>query len=188
MAIWAMILIVSACDRVQPDNPGKRTSAEQAAAEYQEPIRPGNVEGNPWWNGYAPRFLYAPVFKFNEVSGATSYRASITVTPVEGEAQTLTLDCASPEISLVPVWADITPGKVRMTVTGIGTDGQPAGLSGVKSPAGGPVYAYTPGYPVLEKLPGTGYELGIQQLSMQNHRIHHQHGVPACPVGSFLEE
>lgn len=133
MAIGAMILIVSACDRVQPDNPGKRTPAEQAAAEYQEPIRPGNVEGNPWWNGYAPRFLYAPVFKFNEVSGAASYRASITVTPMEGEAQTLTMDCASPEISLVPVWADITPGKVRMTVTGIGTDGQPAGLSGVKS-------------------------------------------------------
>ena len=133
MAIWAMILIVSACDRVQPDNPGKRTSAEQAAAEYQEPIRPGNVEGNPWWNGYAPRFLYAPVFKFNEVSGATSYRASITVTPMEGETQTLTMDFEAPEISLVPVWADITPGKVRMTVTGIGTDGQPAGLSGVKS-------------------------------------------------------
>lgn len=131
--VLAVILAFESYDRVQPDTPGSQTLPERASAEYLEPIRPGNKAGNPWWNAYAPRFLYAPVFKFNEVPGAVSYHAVITVTPARGEGQSLTLDSDAPEVSLVPVWSELIPGKVMMSVTGIGADGQPAGLSGVRS-------------------------------------------------------
>lgn len=168
LLIVAMTLVLasSSCERENGHGREKgKTLAERAEAEYLEPIRPGNEGDNPWWNGYAPRFLYAPVLKFNEVSGAVSYRATITVTPAEGGEQSLTLDSDVPEVSLVPVWGKMIPGKVRMTVMGIGKDGQPSGLSGVKSFVRD--VPFKGGYPV----PARGYAEAAMMAAKYAHSL-----------------
>lgn len=46
----------------------------QAAEQYLRPIRPGYEGRNPFWNGFAKKFIYAPAFDFDEVAGAANYR------------------------------------------------------------------------------------------------------------------
>ena len=38
----------------------------QAKKEYRIPIRPCSEEGNPCWNVFAKKFIYAPAFSFPE--------------------------------------------------------------------------------------------------------------------------
>ncbi len=123
----------------EPDN-GKIPSTldyaalvEQASFEYQEPIRPGYEQGNPWWNGYAPRFLYAPAFNLPKVTGAVRYRFSIKLTPASGAAETYTFDAPTPTSPLSPIWNDIKPGKAELTVTGLDENNHSVGTSGQKS-------------------------------------------------------
>ena len=43
---------------------------KQATSEYEQPIRPGGVDGQPFWNINAKKFIYAPVLGFGSVEGA----------------------------------------------------------------------------------------------------------------------
>ncbi|MBR1705362.1 MAG: hypothetical protein IJ721_01080 [Bacteroidales bacterium] len=135
-AILPALLLAVACSGtldVPGSGRGGEALADQARREYLEPIRPGDAGRNPWWNGYAPRFLYAPAFNLPAVADAVRYRFTLTVTPVEGEAQNLSFEAERPTASLAAVWNDILPGKVRLTVLGLDREGQTAGLSGVRS-------------------------------------------------------
>ena len=38
------------------------------------PLRPGEPGKAPFWNAYAKRFIYAPVFDFNRVEGGVKYQ------------------------------------------------------------------------------------------------------------------
>ena len=46
----------------------------RAAQEYLDPIRPGYEGRNPYWNGFATKFIYAPAFDFKTIDGAAGYR------------------------------------------------------------------------------------------------------------------
>lgn len=129
-AFSLMLFATVSCNGSGADGEKGEKTAE---SEYLTAIRPGYEEGNPWWNGSAPRFLYVPAFQFAEIEGAFSYRFTATVTPAVGESQILTFEAASPYSTLREIWEEMLPGKVRLTVTGLDGSGSPVGLSGVRS-------------------------------------------------------
>ena len=51
--------------------------AEQAAKEYLTPVHPGS-SSQPFWNGFAKKFIYAPAFDFQTVEGAVKYLYKVT--------------------------------------------------------------------------------------------------------------
>lgn len=95
----------------------------QAAEEYLQPIRPGYEGRNPFWNKFAKKFIYAPAFDFPEVEGAVAYK--FTVKPAaEGAAQEWTFTAECPKSPLSPIWNEITPGNVVLTVEALDADGK----------------------------------------------------------------
>lgn len=117
----------------------------QAAERYLEPIRPGYEGRNPFWNGFAKKFIYAPAFDFRPVEGAAAYR--FTVTPLEEGAQgSLSFTAETPQAVLSPVWSEIPVGQVRLVVEALDAAGNPVGKAGEREfrrdyPFAGP---YTP--------------------------------------------
>ena len=47
-------------------------SAVQAG--YEQPVRPGGVNGQEFWNAKAVQFVFAPAFGFSRVAGAAVSR------------------------------------------------------------------------------------------------------------------
>ena len=45
----------------------------QARREYRQPVRPGTNGINPFWNGFARKFIFAPAFDFREHPDARAY-------------------------------------------------------------------------------------------------------------------
>ncbi len=101
----------------------------QAAEQYLRPIRPGYEGRNPFWNGFAKKFIYAPAFDFDEVAGAANYR--FTVVPLGEETQaSWSFTADSPKAALTPVWGEIPVGRVRLTVEGLDASGKVLGKAG----------------------------------------------------------
>ena len=95
----------------------------QAAREYLEPVRPASEGRNPCWNGFAKKFMYAPAFDIAPAEGAENYR--FTVTPKEGEGA-WTFTAKDPGADLSPIWNEIVPGHVKLTVEALDASGKPA--------------------------------------------------------------
>ena len=57
----------------------------QAAEQYLHPIRPGYEGRNPFWNGFAKKFIYAPAFDFDEAERLTDEIADDVVDRIEGD-------------------------------------------------------------------------------------------------------
>ena len=94
----------------------------QATEEYLQPIRPGYEGRNPFWNKFAKKFIYAPTFDFPAAEGATAYR--FTIRPAqENTITSWTFTADTPTAPLSPVWNDITPGNVVLTVEAVDADG-----------------------------------------------------------------
>jgi len=91
----------------------------RALQETATPVRPGVPGVQPFWNGRAVQFQFAPAFDFKEVSGAKSYR--FTIVPAKGDALTFTAD--KPWSPLSPVWNKVITGKARLTVQGLDDKG-----------------------------------------------------------------
>lgn len=117
----------------------------EAAESYLEPIRPGYEGRNPFWNGFAKKFIYAPAFDFKKIDGATAYR--FTVTPKDKKAEgSWSFTAKEPTAPLSPIWNDIPVGQMRLVVTALKGDGQEIGPAGTREfrrdyPFSGP---YTP--------------------------------------------
>ncbi|MBR6933510.1 MAG: hypothetical protein IKH49_09435 [Bacteroidales bacterium] len=94
----------------------------QAAREYLEPVRPASEGRNPCWNGFAKKFMYAPAFDIAPAEGAENYR--FTVTPKEGEGA-WTFTAKDPGADLSPIWNEIVPGHVKLTVEALDASGKP---------------------------------------------------------------
>lgn len=106
----------------------------QAAEQYLRPIRPGYEGRNPFWNGFAKKFIYAPAFDFDEVAGAANYR--FTVVPLGEETQaSWSFTADSPKAALTPVWGEIPVGRVRLTVEGLDASGKALGKAGERTMA-----------------------------------------------------
>ncbi|MCQ2142706.1 MAG: hypothetical protein MJY56_01420 [Bacteroidales bacterium] len=121
--VAALALALSACT----SDPFKKLNA-QADEEYLVPIRPGYEGRNPYWNIYAPKFTYAPAFGFETVDGAVKYRFSIFDRRNADNRWSFVAD--SPNASLAPVWNDIYPADVHLSVEALDKDGNVLAIAG----------------------------------------------------------
>lgn len=102
------------------------------AAEPQEkfdPIRPGGVNGNPFWNTYATQFLYPPSFAFKANAAAKEYRFTIT----DSKRRKHSFVSPSPTDALTPVWNAIPPGKTTVVCEAVDGSGKVLGSCGSRN-------------------------------------------------------
>ena len=90
-----LALVSAACHSISGTSEYSSLTA-QAEAEYVIPLRPGGVDGSPFWNIHATRFTYAPAFGFNEIQGASAYRFIIR----QDGRPDLIFNASSPQASL----------------------------------------------------------------------------------------
>ena len=83
-------------------------------------IRPGGVDGSPFWNRYARMFTYPPAFDFRPVEGAVRYRFLVH----DKVHHCLTQEADLPTAALTPVWDRIPPGFVAVWCQGVLSNGQ----------------------------------------------------------------
>lgn len=103
------------------------TYGQKAWKESAQPVRPGGVDGHPFWNEAARRFIFAPAFDFKAVDGAARYHFEVTS---EKTSQTLAFDADKPTAALSPVWPQVPVGYVTVSATGLKDDGTTAGNAG----------------------------------------------------------
>ncbi len=115
---FAAGLLLAACTDVQKglDYNGLNARAQQ---EYLEPVRPGYEGENPFWNGFAKKFIYAPAFDFAECEGAECYRFT-----VKGDEGSWTFTADSPKAPLTPIWNDVAVGDVELVVEALDVEGR----------------------------------------------------------------
>lgn len=107
----------------------KADMIRSAIADSLIPVRPGGVNGQAFWNTYALSFIYAPVFDFKEVPGAASY----FFTAVDRFGERRCFSASSPHAALSPVWAQLPPGPVFLTVDALDPSGRKIAVSGTRS-------------------------------------------------------
>ena len=103
--------------------------AEQALIEYNNEEcspRPGGVNGSPFWNCNALKFMFVPILQFPEVPEKGSYL--YTVTDKNGKVHSLNGD--SNIISLAAVWGDIADGFFELKVETVDNDSAETKLLG----------------------------------------------------------
>ena len=122
----ALLCAVFSC---APQKDVNTALAEQAAAEYLQPVHAGS-ENRPFWNGFATKFIYAPSFDFKTVEGASKYL--YTATADDSQSWSFTAD--SPKCALSPIWGSIPEGtNVTLTVDGLTAEGRVAGKAGERT-------------------------------------------------------
>ena len=97
-----------------------------AAEDLSKPVRPGGVDGRPFWNRYSVHFLYAPAFDFQPVAGAERYRFTVT----DDRLVEHVFDATRPTDALSPVWNALPAGFAKVTVDGVDAGGRVCGRSG----------------------------------------------------------
>ena len=102
---------------------------KQAIIEYNTPIRPGYEGRNPYWNKFATKFMYAPAFDFKAIEGATTYRYTVKENNKEN-AQEWSFTTDAPNKSLAPIWQQVAPGYVTLTVEALDKDNNIIGEAG----------------------------------------------------------
>lgn len=152
------ILLVSCDSNITSEN-DRLTSI--AAEEYLTPLRPGGVNGSPFWNIHAHRFTYAPAFGFQETEGAETYR--FTVSHENGDV--FSFIAASPMTSLSEIWNSILPGKVALIVEGLDNEGNVLGTAGKRE--------FTRAYPFVAKddKPARGYREAAMKACLYVHNM-----------------
>lgn len=93
----------------------KEDFAAIARKEYSDPekaVRRGGVNGSPYWNGFAPQFMFCPSFEFKAAEGCTDYL--FVAEDVKGNK--FEFHAKETGALLTPVWDDLTPGKVKLSV------------------------------------------------------------------------
>lgn len=108
------------------NNSSDKKLTEKASKEYLEPLRPGGVDGSPFWNIHSQRFVYAPSFDFKAVDGAVKY----SFQAVHENGDLLSFDALRPTESLAEIWNEVLPGKVSLKVEALGPDGKVIGVAG----------------------------------------------------------
>ena len=84
------------------------------------PIRQGGINKQPFWNTYAKQFIYVPSFDFPQEKGAAAYR--FQVKDRFNVIHSFTAD--SPCALLTPIWTELPPGPVFLTVDALDKDGK----------------------------------------------------------------
>ena len=101
------------------------------AAEIARPVRPGGVDGRPFWNGYSIYFQYPPVLEFKPVKGAVRYVAKV----YSDVFRSWEVPCgAKPWADLTTVWPELKGNSfVHVICRGQRADGTDCGLAGERA-------------------------------------------------------
>jgi len=96
-----------------------------ARDDYAHAIRPGGVDGAPFWNVYARMFLYPPAFDFSKGGpGTVKYRFTV----FDAAGKTHVFDAPSSQSPLTPVWNELAPGQAWVYVSAVDKDGGVHGI------------------------------------------------------------
>ena len=108
----------------------ERSLVAAVAADLERPVRPGGVDGRPFWNvnGRGMRYIYPPAFDFAAVQGAAKYRFTV----IDDVLNEHVFESAHPFADLSPVWKEIPVGYVRVQVDARTADGRVLGGGGVR--------------------------------------------------------
>lgn len=85
--------------------------AAAVRADLDHEIRPGGVNGSPFWNGYSRFFMYPPAFDFPAVKGATEYRYEV----VDAKGGVHVFTAPVPTASLKALWPELPSGWTTVT-------------------------------------------------------------------------
>lgn len=114
----------SICDRLDYSE----INAE-ARSRYLDPIRPGYEGKNPFWNGFAKKFIYAPAFDFDEAENAAAYR--FTLKPADKNSdKSWSFTADTPKAALSPIWNDVGVGDVHLVVEALDAEGRTIAIVG----------------------------------------------------------
>lgn len=108
----------------------KEDLAAAVAADVAKPVRPAGVNGQPFWNRNSWMFMYPPSFDFRRIPGATRYRYTLAL--VDDDSPALTMETASPNSTLEPVWMQLPTGLVQVHCEGVDAEGRACGEAGVR--------------------------------------------------------
>jgi hypothetical protein len=161
LTIAACCLLFASCCQSAAES-GFEALNEQAAKEYLVPIRPSSEGRNPCWNGFARKFIYAPAFDFKKADGAASYRFTVS-DPLIGKEWSFTAE--RPDADLSPIWNDIQPAKVHLTVDALDKDGKVISTVGERS--------FLRGFPFKGPYPGKArpYREAAMMAALYAHRM-----------------
>ena len=81
----------------------------------------------PFWNVFAPRFIFAPAFNYKPVAGAAKYRFELKS---HKDGSTHRFEAAVPHAPLSPVWTAVPTGDFELKVTAISATGETLGVAG----------------------------------------------------------
>jgi len=127
IAVMAVCL-VSVAQGAMPERDWSDLNARaQKAASV--PIRPGGVDGAPFWNSHARSFMNPPAFDFKMIEGAAAYRFTVIE---KGDGKRSQCVLPRPTAALTPVWPSIRPGYVTVTCEGLSFDGAVLGIAGTR--------------------------------------------------------
>ena len=98
------------------------------SADLEKPVRPGGIDGRPFWNvdGRGMRYIYPPAFDFAAVPGAVKYRFTVLDDILDEHV----FEADSQTADLSPVWKEIPVGFVRVQAEGLSADGRVLGTGG----------------------------------------------------------
>ena len=80
--------------------------AKLVAEDLKHEVRPGGVNGQPFWNKAARFFMYPPAFEFPGTKTAVRYRFEV----VDAGGKTHVFEAKEPTASLAPVWPELPTG------------------------------------------------------------------------------
>ena len=129
LSLALMLLSLRPATTVALEEREARVLAERARAESGVPVRPFVPGAQPAWNGRAVQFLHAPAFGLPSVKGAVRYRFSVK----DSDGREASSFADEPWAALTPVWADLKPGPVTLTVEGLDAAGVPLPGPAVRS-------------------------------------------------------
>ena len=99
--------------------------AALAREDLRHEVRPGGVEGRPFWNNFSRMFMYPPAFDFSPGNTNTvAYRFFVH----DSAGHRLTFDAPSQHSSLAPVWEEVAPGFTWVWVRAVDAKGNVHGI------------------------------------------------------------
>lgn len=104
----------------------KETLDRLAKEDLAQPVRPGGVNGQPFWNENAMQFMYPPSFDFKAVPGAAKYRFTV----FDDQLRTVTMEASAPTVPLTPIWGKVRTGLASVICEGLDAKGNVCGRAG----------------------------------------------------------
>lgn len=122
---WVELVTVAVLGAGSAMGNGVADLAARADSDYANPVRPGGVDGSPFWNVYARMFMYPPAFDFSK-GGPDTVKYRFTVLDSAGKSHVF--DALSSQAPLTPVWSNVAPGRAWVYVKAVDKDGVVHGI------------------------------------------------------------